>query len=178
MRFIAAASEGLQRLIESGAFLEDLYYRLRSFRIMVPGLRDRREDIPGLVDQLAHVRAAEAGYFDTPPDFDGSVMRALTRAPWPGNLRELGDSVLKLMCFAQGARKVTLAHCRGDLTYLVDLARVGRRRPDSKEVEEVVERSSGNRSEAARRLGVSRSTIQRRLRQTRRQEVHHVEQNT
>jgi DNA-binding NtrC family response regulator len=166
VRFIAAASEGLERLVETGVLLGDLYQRLKGFRIVVPSLRERREDIPGLVDQFAHVGAVEAGYFNGPPIFDGCLMRALTRASWPGNLRELANTVLQLMCFAQGQRKVTLEHCRGGLKYLVDVARVGRR-PNSREVEEMVERSSGNRSEAARLLGVSRSTIQRRLRQMR-----------
>jgi two-component system response regulator HydG len=170
VRFIAAASEGLERLTAAGVFLEDLYQRLKGFRVTVPSLRDRREDIPGLVDQLVRINAAEAGYFDVPPSVDGQLLRALTRAPWAGNVRELGNTVLQLMCFAQGEQKVTLAHCRGELSYLVDLARSGRR-PNPKEVEEEVQRSSGNRSEAARVLGVSRSTVQRRLRKMKSAEV-------
>ena len=164
VRFVAAASEGLGRLVEAGTFLDDLRQRLCGFRIVMPELRHRREDIPELIDQFAWVHASRHGYEDGPPVFDAPVVRAMVKAPWPGNMRQLSNEVELAMMFARGASRVTLAHCRGDLSYLVDL---GRKKPrqDDAAIAEALERARGNKSEAARIAGLSRSTIHRRTRQ-------------
>jgi two-component system response regulator GlrR len=163
VRFLAAASEGLDHLVTAGTFLADLRERLRGFRVVVPSLCDRREDIPDLVDQFAWAHATRAGYEHGPPSFDADVARALSRAPWPGNLRELSTAVHLLLVYARGAPAVTLSHCRGDLAYLGDLTRA-RHKPNPAEVAEALRRSSGNKSAAARLIGVSRSTLHRKLR--------------
>lgn len=165
VRFVLAASEGLERLAESGAFLPDLYQRIKGFRIRVPSLGERREDVPDLIEQFAWLHAAEAGYREGPPEFDIRLVGALTSAPLEGNLRTLRDAVILLMGLARGAGTVTLNHCRGDLAYLVDLARA-RRRPDQRDIEVAVAAAGGNKSEAARALGVSRRTVQRRTRES------------
>jgi len=163
VRFVAAASEGLARLVAEGLFLDDLRQRLCGFRLVVPELRNRREDIPELIDQFAWVHAARYGYEDGPPVFDAPVVRAIMKATWPGNMRQLSDSVALAMMFARGASRITLAHCRGDLAYLVDL---GRKKPrqDDAVLAEALDRAGGNKTEAARLVGVCRSTIQRRTR--------------
>lgn len=163
VRFLAAASEGLGRLVAAGTFLADLLERLRGFRVVVPSLCERREDIPDLVGQFAWAHAAQAGYDGGPPDFEAGVMRAMTRAPWQGNLRELSTTVHLLLVYARRAPTVTLAHCRGDVEYLADLGRQRPRKEDAV-LAEALERAGGNKSSAARIAGVSRSTIIRRVR--------------
>jgi len=162
VRFVAAASEGLGRLVAAGLFLEDLRQRLCGFRLVVPELRNRREDIPELIEQFAWVHAARHGYEHGPPVFDAAVVRAMVKAPWPGNMRQRSDAVELAIMFARGASRVTLAHCRGDLGYLVDLGRKRPRQEDST-LAEALERAGGNKSEAARMVGVCRSTIHRRI---------------
>jgi DNA-binding NtrC family response regulator len=129
----------------------------------MPELRHRREDIPELIEQFAWAHASRHGYEDGPPVFDATVVRAMAKAPWPGNMRQLSDSVELAMMFARGAARVTLAHCRGDLGYLVDLGRKKPRQEDAA-LAEALERAGGNKSEAARIAGVCRSTIHRRTR--------------
>jgi two-component system response regulator GlrR len=162
IRFLAAASEGLDQLVTTGAFLGDLRERLRGFRVVVPSLCDRRDDIPDLLEQFAWTHAVRVGYEQGPPGFDADVVRALTRAPWPGNLRELSNAVHLLLVYAGRAPTVTLAHCRGDIAYLADLGRA-RPRKDDAVLMEALERAGGNKSSAARIAGVSRSTMMRRI---------------
>ena len=162
VRFLVAASEGLPELVAAGHFLGDLYARVRGFRVVVPSLCDRREDIPHLVEQFARVHAASTGYDDGVPAFDPRVMRAIVRAPWRDNLRELSAAVHLLLVYARRAPVVTLAHCRGDLAYLANLGRA-RQRPDRSTMIAALKRSSNNKSAAARLVGVSRSTFLREL---------------
>jgi two-component system response regulator HydG len=160
VRFIAAASEGLGRLVAADLFLEDLRQRLCGFRVVVPELRHRREDIPELIEQFACVHAERCSYGDRPPLFEPALVRAMTKAPWPGNLRQLSAAVELAMIFARGADRVTLAHCLGDLGYLVELGRKKPRREDAV-IAEALERAGGNKSEAARIAGVCRATMHR-----------------
>ena len=162
VRFLAAAAEGLDHLVTTGTFLGDLHERLRGFRVVVPSLCDRREDIPDLVEQFAWTHATRAGYEKGPPDFDADVVRALSRAPWPGNMRELSTAVHLLLVYAGRAPLVTLAHCRGDIAYLADIGRARPRKDDAALIE-ALQRAGGNKSSAARIAGVSRSTIMRRV---------------
>ncbi len=99
VRVIAATNRDLRKLVAGGQFLEDLYYRLHVIPIVVPPLRDRREDIAVLVEHFIERHAARAG-----KRIDGIAPEALARlvdAPWPGNVRELENAV---------ERAVVLAH--------------------------------------------------------------------
>jgi Nif-specific regulatory protein len=90
IRIIAATSRDLEGLLASGAFREDLYYRLNVVPVFIPPLRDRREDIPEMVDYFASKFAREAG---RDVRFTADAVVALTQYPWPGNVRELENVV-------------------------------------------------------------------------------------
>jgi len=159
VRFIFAANEGLDALVDQDRFFADLRDRISAFAIHIPALRDRASDIPGLVRHTAAVRARRCGFPDRPPSFDDALMHALERDPWPGNLRELVAAVERLMIDADGAPVISLAHCTGNLERLRG-ARGARRGTLTRPlVMQAVLDAGGNKTVAAAQLGVSRKTI-------------------
>jgi two-component system nitrogen regulation response regulator NtrX len=95
VRVIAATNKNLEEAIERGEFREDLYFRLNVIPIVVPPLRDRREDIPRLAQHFAKRTAEEHNL--KPKRFDAAAMEAMTRYRWRGNIRELRNTVERLM---------------------------------------------------------------------------------
>jgi two-component system response regulator AtoC len=94
VRVIAATNRNLREMIAQGTFREDLFYRLNVIHIVVPPLRDRRDDIPLLVDhflsRFAHSKRSPVSHVSP------AAMKALTAYPWPGNVRELGNIIERL----------------------------------------------------------------------------------
>jgi two-component system response regulator HydG len=159
VRFIFAANEGLDALVEQDRFLADLRDRISAFGVRIPPLRERRADIADLVRHVASLRGARCGYADRPPSFDGELLCALENDSWPGNVRELAMSVERLMIDAAGATTITLAHCTGHLTRLRSVAGARRGTLTRPLVLQAIADAGGNKSAAAARLGVSRKTI-------------------
>jgi two-component system, NtrC family, nitrogen regulation response regulator NtrX len=95
VRVIAATNKNLEEAIDRGEFREDLYFRLNVIPILVPPLRDRREDIPRLVQHFAKRTAEEHNL--KPKRFEPAAMDALSRYRWRGNIRELRNTVERLM---------------------------------------------------------------------------------
>jgi two-component system nitrogen regulation response regulator NtrX len=95
VRVIAATNKNLEEAIEHGEFREDLFFRLNVIPIVVPPLRERREDIPRLVQHFAKRTAEEHNL--KPKRFDQSAMDALSRYRWRGNIRELRNTVERLL---------------------------------------------------------------------------------
>jgi len=159
VRFIFAANEGLDALVDQDRFLADLRDRISAFAIHIPALRDRASDIPGLVRHTAAVRAKRCGYPDRPPSFDDALVHALERDPWPGNLRELVAAVERLMIDADGAPVISLAHCTGNLERLRGAHGARRGTLTRSLVMQAIVDAGGNKTAAATQLGVSRKTI-------------------
>lgn len=157
VRVIAATNVPLLQLVHEKKFLPDLYARLKTFRIVLPPLRDRAIDIPFLVKQYVAVRAADCGY-ESVPEVDGELMAALVRAKWRENLRELEAAVHRLLVEAEGASVLTLRHCVDDLAFL---AKGRKRKPplDIEAVKEALAKTKNKKAPAARLLGVSRSSV-------------------
>ena len=91
VRVIAATNRDLRKLVADGQFLEDLFYRLNVIPIVVPPLRERREDIAGLADHFLRAHAARCGKRVT--GIGSAALAALGEAPWPGNVRELENAI-------------------------------------------------------------------------------------
>jgi two-component system, NtrC family, nitrogen regulation response regulator NtrX len=100
VRVIAATNKNLDEAIERGEFREDLYFRLNVIPIVVPPLRDRREDIPRLVQHFAKRTAEEHNL--RPKRFETAAMDALQRYRWRGNIRELRNAIERLMIMTPG----------------------------------------------------------------------------
>jgi DNA-binding NtrC family response regulator len=100
VRVIAATNRNLRELISQGQFRDDLYYRLNVIHIVVPPLRDRREDIPELIEHFLgrYVAANRSPITEVSP----SAMKALCAHSWPGNVRELENVIERLVVNAKG----------------------------------------------------------------------------
>ena len=162
VRVVCATSGDLVGMVERGAFLADLYARIEMFTVRLPPLRERRADIPELIEFYARLKAASAGYA-LAPEFAPELIDAMVRAEWPGNLRQLSNAVHRLLIEAEGADLVTLDHCRERLAPLRGAAR-----PPSAltmvDIERALAQESGNVTRAAKALGIDRKTLYRKLR--------------
>ncbi|MBI3939888.1 MAG: sigma-54-dependent Fis family transcriptional regulator [Acidobacteria bacterium] len=102
VRVVAATNKSLELEIERGNFREDLYYRLNVIPFQVPPLRERREDVPRLVDYF--LARFSTSYGKKPKEITPDVMEKLQRYPWPGNVRELKNVVERLVIMVPGPR--------------------------------------------------------------------------
>ena len=98
MRMVAATNRALEEGIKTGRFREDLYYRLNVVAIDLPALRDRREDIPELVEHFLTTRQIGPARLRVEPD----ALKALVDHDWPGNVRELANVLERAQILAAG----------------------------------------------------------------------------
>jgi len=191
VRIVAATNRDLERALHDGAFREDLYYRLKVVTLWMPPLRERPEDIPLLAQHFLALHARELD--SPAPSLEPAALDALMTYPWPGNIRELSNILHKTLIFCRGAfitaEDVTQAlsegRGRGHGTEEAasraaeairnwvrrELAeRPGERayealcdRFDSLLVSEALALAGGNRSKAARMLGITRPTLLARI---------------
>jgi transcriptional regulator with PAS, ATPase and Fis domain len=171
-RVIAATHQPMETLVEEGSFREDLYFRLRVVEILVPALRERRDDIPLLAEALlSRIRAVTGSHVRHIAD---EAMDMLKVHDWPGNVRELENALTRAAIVARG-----VALASDHLSLSVDLSakgeptgqRVGTPGPGGEDlsldriisdhVQRVLLKAEGNKSEASRLLGISRSRLQR-----------------
>jgi len=169
VRLIAASKVDLQEEVAHGAFREDLYYRLSVLPIWIPPLRERREDIPLLVNHFLRLYADSQG----PPKVDEEVMAILWDCDWPGNVRELQNVIRRILLAIGDRRSVT----RSDVPAEVRLAalRGSHRISKPKSFREAIESSEksllakaldaagGNQSKAAATLDMKLSTFRDKL---------------
>lgn len=170
-RLIAATHRDLQEEVEEKRFLEPLYYRINVFPIKVPPLRERREDMPVLIEQIM-LRLARELQLKELPIVDSRVLQALSRYDWPGNVRELRNVLERsLMLWRDGPFAVDMP---GDRKRTNGWSYLAQHRPNQglddvlQEVafslcEHALKASEGNKKEAARRLHISRDTLYRHL---------------
>ena len=164
-RLICATNRNLRARIKEGAFREDLYYRILGFEISLPPLRDRREDIPLLASHFAQAAAAMVGV--EVPRFDEETLARLMDHDWPGNIRELRSVVNFAVLHSQRGlvRPRDLpAELSSGYSPRPSHDRAGPVDP-RQAILHALEAAGGNRSEAARLLGISRATLYRKLEQ-------------
>lgn len=159
-RVVAATNEPLDNLLLRGMFRADLAHRLSAVVLDVPPLRERLEDIPALVRHF--VASRRNG--DAAVEFTPSALQVLQRHDWPGNVRELRNVVERGIALAQ-EKRVSRDDIRASLGsgLLTSSPRDGRNFA-RKRLQEVLEDCDWNVGAAARRLGVHRATIYRRMR--------------
>jgi two-component system response regulator HydG len=168
VRVLAATHRVLEDLVGEGKFREDLYYRLKVIPIRLPSLRDRREDVPLLVEHfLARVRARVP---HSPVEkLSPAALGAFLEHAWPGNVREVEHVIENLIVTGSGP-VIEEAEVRAQLagpTSLHPLDRAKRQLLSLRELEQlyiawVLERTDGNKTRASEILGIDPSTLYRR----------------
>ncbi len=169
VRLVAATHRDLAQLVKEGAFREDLYYRLNVVQLRLPPLRERSSDIPLL---LKHFTARFAAEYALPPvKFSAPTLTVLSNYRWPGNIRELRNFAENAVVMRRGQ---TLQPADLDPKFTaIEPARspVGSENAPSLSVEDnehrllrdALRQTRGNRSDAAKLLGISRRTLHRKL---------------
>jgi len=161
VRVLASTHRDLTHEAEAGRFRPDLLYRIRVARIKLPPLRERREDIPLLVESFLSQSRAATG--KAVKHVSSEAMRILLGYAWPGNVRELKSAV-----------DFATLHCKPSVITAEDLppeiiqathphAGAASHRNEKQRIVEALEAADGNRTVAARELGMSRATLYRRL---------------
>jgi sigma-54 dependent transcriptional regulator, acetoin dehydrogenase operon transcriptional activator AcoR len=161
---ICATNRNLKSLTDAGTFRQDLYYRLAVVPMRVPPLRDRKTDIPLLIehfeDQFAAENSMQRG------GISNEALNALMHYPWPGNVRELANAIHYAMIKSQGT-EIQVHHLAPEIVTLNEMKYAKRRgrRPklNASQVERALKEAGGNKAKAADYLGVSRTTLYRYL---------------
>jgi DNA-binding NtrC family response regulator len=170
VRIIAATNADLMQRVKEGRFREDLYYRLNVIEINMPALRERSDDIPVLIKHYLDVFAKEAG--KNLKDIDYEAMQALLAYDWPGNIRELRNTMERAVVLADG--DLITIHDLPDKFRTLDVEGVStsslRQALDNFE-REYIKRSltenKGNKETAANKLGIDLATLYRKLKKLR-----------
>ncbi len=176
VRVIVATNRDLARMVEEGKFRQDLYFRLNVARIALPPLRERREDIPLIVEHLLAKRAAAGGAAATPKPLEPAALARLVAHRWPGNVRELENELTR--AYALSGERITVADLSPaiatpgdasalspDLDSLLLKPRV--ERLERSLIREALGRCGNNQTKAAEMLGLSRFGLQKKLKRYR-----------
>lgn len=172
-RIIAATNKEIAREVQRGEFRQDLYYRLNVFPIHIPPLRERREDIPLLAAYFARKFAAKMK--KNLSGFNESALNLLIKYPWPGNVREL-ENVIERAVIIENADTITQGSLKSISAGTVNLAddsdnffadydyKTAKGLFDRRYIEKLLQICSGNVSEAARRMGMHRTSVHEMIR--------------
>lgn len=163
VRVLAASNSDVSDLIRRGLFRQDLFYRLSVVQITLPTLEERREDIPLLVENFLQQFRARNGRRVT---IEPSAVELLQARSWPGNVRELENTVYRLAIFARNGR-IARPDIDAELQRNAVAAEDNERSPnpdrllelEKQHIVQILKLTRGNKSEAARRLGIERKTL-------------------
>ena len=169
VRVIAATNRDLKELVAAGTFREDLYYRMEVFKLLLPPLRDRREDIPLLaehfVDRFNHLKGKDI------VGLSHEALAVLMEHDWPGNIRELENAIehafvlcrgglIELHHFPQRLRE--FSGVKGSFLTGLTLAEL-----EARVIAEALARNKGKKTAAARELGINKTTLWRKMKRLR-----------
>jgi transcriptional regulator with GAF, ATPase, and Fis domain len=164
VRILAATNKDLLREVQAGRFREDLYYRLHVVPIHLPPLRERGNDIPLLARFFMDRFASEQG--KAVDRIDSETMRKLMAYPWPGNVRELENSIEHAVVLAKSDR-IAVSDLPPGIAHPVENDAATPKQTitenEAQLVREALESSNWNKTRAAARLGISRSTLYEKL---------------
>jgi transcriptional regulator with PAS, ATPase and Fis domain len=172
VRFISATNRDLAEEIAAGRFREDLYYRLGVVTLQLPPLRERKEDLAGLIEYLTRKVCHEFGR--PVPRMNSNVVQAIKSYDWPGNVRELENEVRRIVSLVSPGGEVEERHLservrsRAVREKLGSLAGRGTLAEATRALEEEMIRSAlqavdGNKVHAARMLGLSREGLRKKM---------------
>lgn len=170
VRIIAATNKNLEEMVKQKLFREDLYYRLNVIRITIPSLKDRRSDIPQLASHLLKKLSKDMDRFVT--GISDDAMRLLCAYDWPGNIRELENTIERAINLVNKEAIINVNH----LPYYIReqnpdvsgmLGGEGLRelvaRLEIKEIKNALEICDNNKQQAAKVLGISRTNLYEKM---------------
>ncbi|MCD4678490.1 MAG: sigma-54 dependent transcriptional regulator [Desulfobacula sp.] len=169
VRIIAATNKDLKKLSDQGSFRSDLYYRLNVVSVEIPPLRERKEDIPILALHFLEI-FSKKNKRDI-KGFSPDAMDAMIRYEWEGNVRELMNCVERGVVLARSdyIRLEDLSFMKATIVDKIgggtDLGNIRLSQIEEKAIVSTLESAGGNKSEAARRLGITRKTLLKKLKQ-------------
>lgn len=168
VRVVAATNRDLKKMVAEGSFREDLYYRLNVVNLQLPPLRERSEDIPLLVNHFFLMHAKKKG--TVPKRLNQTALQAFLSYEWPGNIRQLQNEIERLVLMSGQEGEISLELLSSDIRNVKNdqkestvgliaslpeaIADLERRM-----IVAALEKLQGNKSEAARALGISRSSL-------------------
>jgi DNA-binding NtrC family response regulator len=168
VRIIAATNKNLRHEIKAGRFREDLYWRLNVVQLKMPPLRERREDIAPLARHFVNMHANELN--KPVPELSADVLAALTQHDWLGNVRELRNMIERAVIFCEAGKPLSLASFPSHFSQLAAQKSDPPSKPlrtmrevEAEHIRTVLEACGGNRTQAARILGISAVTLWRKL---------------
>ncbi len=153
VRLVAATNRDLAQMVAAGTFRSDLYFRLDVFPIALPPLRERASDIPLLVSHLTAEIARRLRL--KAPEFDRTAGDVLAQTPWPGNVRQLANVLERAVILGAGQRL--------SATDLQPLLPTPARSDERAEIRQALLLAQGDKAAAARQLGISPRTLQRKV---------------
>lgn len=169
VRLIAATNKNLNEEIKSGRFREDLFYRLNVIPVHLPPLRERREDIPLLIEYFIKK------YSKTPKKVSPEAMKVLINSPWKGNIREL-ENVIERLVLMTDQEEITISDIPIDIVSTpAEITGLPELKPEGIELDRIIEEiekryitealrlSGGNKTEAAKLLNITFRSLRHRL---------------
>jgi two-component system response regulator AtoC len=172
VRFLAATNRDLEEEVANGRFREDLYYRIAGVTLSIPPLRSRRSEVVPLAERYGQLYARKLG-LTRPLEIDAAARAFLENYTWPGNIRELRNMIERAVLLSGGAvtldhlpmEKLTTAHLSrprpaGPPAAAAPAAEAGGERD---RILQILAECGGNQTQAARRMGISRTTLSKRL---------------
>ena len=166
VRFVTASNKNLEDLISREEFREDLYYRINVFPVNIPPLRDRKRDIPLLLNHFLELHTRNTGH--SPKKFSEKAVKELMEYDWPGNIRELQNLVERQVTITKGP----VIHLRDISTFSISMGKREIKDLTLKEavhvfekqyISEVLDIVNGNKKKAAEKLSVHRNTLMGKL---------------
>jgi two-component system response regulator HydG len=159
VRVIAATNRNLNKEMMGGRFREDLYYRLNVIPLMAPPLRDRKDDIPLLSDHFLEIYSKANRKNIT--GFSGGVMQIFMEHDWPGNVRELQNAVEHAVILAKGdmIKEIDLPLNLKEKFKRAEIDTFSLKDTEKDLILRVLEDTNGNKYQAAKKLGITRSTL-------------------
>ncbi|HEU4416991.1 MAG TPA: sigma 54-interacting transcriptional regulator [Candidatus Angelobacter sp.] len=169
VRVVAATNQSLEDLVKAGRFRNDLYHRLAEFKLEIPPLRERPEDLLAIAEQILHQHYPNS-------HFSNDGITALITHEWPGNVRELRNAVFRAVMLAQNPSVEITAE---DLKLTQVIQPATGKAPLSRDLDQLerqivfdtLERCGNNQGKAAEALGISRRTLLRKLKMYRENEM-------
>ncbi len=163
VRVVCATNADLTEMLREGTFREDLFYRINLITVTLPPLRERRDDIPLLVEHLLRKVSAAAGR--EIPKVTPEAIELLKQQAWPGNIRQLANIVERTLLVTPGdtldARDFQAQGLSAEITQIKNHGRL--KSAEKTEIENALSESAGNLTRAAAILGITRQTLYRRM---------------